>query len=149
MALCCDYRVALANTTMGLNEVAIGLSVPRFWARLLVRTATVRSEAEDMLLRGTMISAQSAKRIGLLDRVLEGNPSKLISAALRSAKTFSVTEAQGRAGTKLAIREVFADEWESYANEEAQGAWEMLSEQRVIQSLGSLISRLSTRKAKM
>lgn len=103
-----------------------------------------------MLLRGTMISAQSAKRLGLIDQLLQGNSIKLIGAAFRLAETSShLTEAPGRAATKLAIRGAFADEWESYANEEARSAWESLSEPTVVHTLGSLISRLSTRKAKM
>lgn len=36
MALACDLRVASDNCTMGLNEVALGIPVPDYWAQLMV-----------------------------------------------------------------------------------------------------------------
>ena len=36
VALCCDYRVQSESGTFGLNEVALGIPVPKFWAQRFV-----------------------------------------------------------------------------------------------------------------
>jgi Delta3-Delta2-enoyl-CoA isomerase len=33
--MCCDFRVASESVVMGLNEVAIGISVPLMWTKLM------------------------------------------------------------------------------------------------------------------
>jgi 3,2-trans-enoyl-CoA isomerase len=35
LALACDFRVASEDTKMGLNEVALGISVPPYWVKLM------------------------------------------------------------------------------------------------------------------
>ncbi|CAN8074320.1 unnamed protein product [Agarophyton chilense] len=150
LSLCCDYRVALENTRIGLNEVAIGLTVPKYYALLLLNLCTVRSEAELLLSRGQMIDARKAKRLGLVDDVLAGNSKQLISFALSTAENFSDERgASGRAGTKIEIRRQFADDWEGYANEEAQKGWVRLCEPDVVKSLGSVLSKLKTHRARI
>ncbi|KAJ3036681.1 dodecenoyl-CoA isomerase, partial [Rhizophlyctis rosea] len=37
LAMCCDVRVGTEDVTMGLNEVALGISVPVVWTKLLAR----------------------------------------------------------------------------------------------------------------
>jgi enoyl-CoA hydratase/carnithine racemase len=31
LALCCDYRIQSEKGTLGLNEVALGIPVPKYW----------------------------------------------------------------------------------------------------------------------
>ena len=38
IALCCDHRIMTAQGYIGLNEVAIGISVPEMWCNLMGRT---------------------------------------------------------------------------------------------------------------
>lgn len=38
MALCCDVRIMTEAGHIGLNEVALGIPVPDFWAQNMVRT---------------------------------------------------------------------------------------------------------------
>ncbi|KAI0562332.1 ClpP/crotonase-like protein [Gracilaria domingensis] len=118
---------------MGLNEVAL-----------------VRSEGERMISKGTMVKANQAKRLGLIDDVVNGDSKQLIHSALRVASKFSDRrEAPGRAATKLETRIQFANEWENYASEEAQKGWDRLCDADVVKSLSNVISRLSARKAKI
>lgn len=35
LAMCCDFRVASESVVMGLNEVALGISVPFMWTKLM------------------------------------------------------------------------------------------------------------------
>lgn len=31
MAMCCDHRVMTVNGSIGLNEVQLGIAVPKYW----------------------------------------------------------------------------------------------------------------------
>ncbi len=44
-ALCCDYRIMsndVPGATIGLNEVALGISVPRYWIQSVSHSASSR-----------------------------------------------------------------------------------------------------------
>jgi len=49
----------------------------------------------------------------------------------------------GRVATKLALRGQFADTWNGYAAEEAEGGWTGLSSPAVMAALGGVLARLS------
>merc|ERR1719215_1394363 len=49
LALCCDYRVITKDGSMGLNEVQLGIPVPKFWIELFANTVGHRL-AEKLLL---------------------------------------------------------------------------------------------------
>ena len=36
LAMCCDFRIVTQDASMGLNEVAIGLSVPGNWIKVMI-----------------------------------------------------------------------------------------------------------------
>lgn len=152
MSLCCDYRIALKNTVMGLNEVAIGLTVPRYWGRLLLLTISKRAKGEEMLANGKMIRADEAQALGLVNEVVEeGGPAELHEQAVLLAEKWArQKETSGRADTKLSVRELFADEWSGYAIDEARRSWIKLSEPPVINTLGAIMKQLSSKtNAKM
>lgn len=71
IALFCDYRVmARGAYRIGLNEVQVGLAVPEcIQAGLRRLVGTYR--AERMLVAGTMLDAQAAHAIGLVDEVVD------------------------------------------------------------------------------
>lgn len=152
MSLCCDYRVALKDTMMGLNEVAIGLAVPRFWGRLLLLTVSKRARGEEMLANGKMIKADEAQNLGLVNKiVMEGGPAELHNMALVIAEKWAKQkETHGRVDTKLSVREAFANAWRDHAFAEAERSWNMLSDAPVILTLGTIMQQLSKRaNAKM
>lgn len=148
MSLCCDYRIALENTVMGLNEVAIGLAVPRYWGRLLLLTISTRARGEEILANGKMITADEAQSLGLVNKIVEeGGLTELHHKALLVAEAWAKQkETYGRAETKLSVRGSFADAWSDYGIAEAERSWKMLSEPPVIKILGTIMQQLS-RKA--
>lgn len=151
ISLCCDYRLALEDTSIGLNEVAIGLAVPKYWGLLLLRTVSKRSTGESMLASGTMISAGEALHIGLVDHVVSGDRSELLDAAMSRSQAYAKLKmAKGRADTKTHVREDFSKAWRDFAEAEAKQAWLELSEEQVKKTLGSIMKQLSQRaNAKM
>ncbi|MBW8823595.1 MAG: enoyl-CoA hydratase/isomerase family protein [Xanthomonadales bacterium] len=69
LALCCDHRVMASGPfQIGLNETQVGLAVPEGIQRLL-RRAVGRHRAEQMLMRGALVDAETALAIGLVDEL--------------------------------------------------------------------------------
>lgn len=67
LALCCDHRVMASGPfRIGLNETQVGLAVPEGIQRLL-RRAVGRHRAEQLLMRGELVDADTALAIGLVD----------------------------------------------------------------------------------
>lgn len=151
--MCCDYRIALLNTFIGLNEVAIGLAVPKFWALLFVMTVSSRARAEELLASGCMVGSEEAQRIGLINKIVrEGGRDQLESHALNLAPKWVQTEQQAlcRADTKLSLRRQFAEEWRDFALDEARKTWGQLSGANTIRALDDTMKKLNSRKqAKM
>lgn len=88
MSLCCDYRIATKNAIVGLNEIAIGLAVLKFWTQLFVSTVFNRVRVEELLASGHIVSGEEAQRLGLVNRaVREGGRAELESPALDLATT--------------------------------------------------------------
>lgn len=69
LALCCDYRVmTAASGSIGLNEVALGISVPKFWGQLMQRVVGVGA-ADKLLQFALLIDPGRARALGLVDEV--------------------------------------------------------------------------------
>jgi enoyl-CoA hydratase/carnithine racemase len=77
LALCCDYRVMARSAdparpyALGLNEVQVGLVAPEGIQRLLRRTVG-QHHAERLLVAGTLLPAEQAEKIGLVDELVDG-----------------------------------------------------------------------------
>lgn len=81
-ALACHYRCALSSAQVGLPEVKLGLLPGAGGTQRVPRLTGVKA-ALDLMTTGTPITAPQALRMGLIDKVVEGD---LLSAALDFAK---------------------------------------------------------------
>ncbi|MFL6592546.1 MAG: enoyl-CoA hydratase/isomerase family protein [Luteimonas sp.] len=76
LALCCDYRImarapdAEKSFQIGLNETQVGLAPPEGILQLLGRVVGAQ-RAERMLVSGTLVGAERALEIGLVDELLD------------------------------------------------------------------------------
>lgn len=70
IAMCCDIRVCSANAKFGLPEINIGM-IPGWGGTLRLPRLIGESRAKNMILRGKMISAQTAQDYGLISEVYE------------------------------------------------------------------------------
>ena len=69
LSLCCDYRIMTEGVGyIGLNEVALGIHVPKYWGRLMERTIG-SGPAGRLLQFATLLSSEDAKQIGLVDEL--------------------------------------------------------------------------------
>jgi enoyl-CoA hydratase len=70
LALSCTFRVASANAKMGFPEVGLGI-IPAFGGtQRLVRTVG-HAKAAELILCRSIINAEEAQRIGLVNQVVE------------------------------------------------------------------------------
>jgi Delta3-Delta2-enoyl-CoA isomerase len=66
LSLCCDYRIMTENGYIGLNEVALGISVPKFWGQLMEKTIG-SGKAQKILQFATLLKSKDAYEAGLVD----------------------------------------------------------------------------------
>lgn len=87
LAIQCDYRVmADGDFKIGLNEVQVGLPLPKVIHSVLARVVGARN-AELLGTRGLLVSAGEAHRIGLVDELVA--PEGVIERACEVARDFT------------------------------------------------------------
>ena len=102
LALACTLRIATRNAKMGLPEIKLGL-IPGYGGTQRLPRAVGEGRAMDMILTGRTIDAEEAHRIGLVQRVVEGEALAQGVAYARELVGFSLPvlgfarEAVGRA----------------------------------------------------
>ncbi|PNH09389.1 Enoyl-CoA delta isomerase 1, mitochondrial [Tetrabaena socialis] len=142
ISLCSDFRIMTPEGSMGLNEVQLGIPVPKFWGLLMGRVMGPKA-AEDILLTGRMVLADEAKRVGLVDAVVPAE--QLLAVALATAVQACKQPAAARAATKLLLREDFCTAWEAYFPTEPSFGWRFLSSPSTIAVLEGAMRRLSSK----
>ena len=80
LALCCDYRIITETGSMGLNEVALGISVPKFWGMLMQRVVGIGA-AEKLLQFAVMVTPGEAKELGMVDDIVPKHKLQLAAEA--------------------------------------------------------------------
>ena len=76
LSLCCDYRVMARSPdpqkpyAIGMNETQVGLAVPD-GAQQLMRRVVGQHRAERLLVAGSMVPADEALRIGLVEELAD------------------------------------------------------------------------------
>ena len=72
LALACTLRIATRSAKMGLPEIKLGL-IPGYGGTQRLPRAVGEGRAMDMILTGRTIDAEEAYRIGLVQRLVEGD----------------------------------------------------------------------------
>jgi 3,2-trans-enoyl-CoA isomerase len=146
IALCCDHRLMTPDGHIGLNEVLLGIPVPKFWAQLMEKRIGNRA-AEPLLLSGRFLSPQQAKEVGLVDELVPKE--QLLGAAEQLAAQLVKLPGHARAATKLSMRGDYAQAWYQYALAEPEGAWRFLNQPATLKTLGGVLQRLSKNSSKL
>lgn len=103
LLLSADVRVgASGDFKLGLNEVAIGLTVPWFGIAL-ARHRLAAPFADRCLVTGALLDPQEAQAAGFLDRVVA--PERVLEEAHAAARALAAVDRAAHAATKLRIRE--------------------------------------------
>lgn len=85
LAMACTFRLGTAAAKFGLPEVKLAL-VPGYGGTQRLPRLVGLAAALEMLMTGRTVAAEEALRIGLLHRIVEGDP---LDAAVQYARAFS------------------------------------------------------------
>lgn len=85
LALACTFRIATPNARLGLPEIKLGL-IPGYGGTQRLPRLVGEGRAMDMVMTGRMVDAEEALQIGLINRVVEGDP---VQAGIAYAREFS------------------------------------------------------------
>jgi enoyl-CoA hydratase len=120
LLLSADHRIgADGDGRIGLNEVAIGLTLPWF-AIEIARHRLPRPAFDRCTVTGVLLGPQEACAVGFLDEVVGAD--QLHEAALTAARRLATIDAAAHAATKLRIRrEVLAGIEDGIARLEGDG----------------------------
>jgi enoyl-CoA hydratase len=102
LLLSVDSRVgAGGDFKIGLNEVAIGMTVPWFGIEL-ARHRLTKAAFQRCLTTGVVLGPDDARAAGFLDRVVDADP---LAAALEEARALTGIDANAHRATKQRIRQ--------------------------------------------
>jgi enoyl-CoA hydratase len=120
LLLSADYRVGAAGDgRIGLNEVAIGLTIPWF-AIEIARHRLARPDFDRCTVTGVLLDPEAARAASFLDEVVA--PEQLDEAARAAARQLAALDPAAHAATKLRIRrEVLAGLEDGIARLEGDG----------------------------
>ena len=85
LASACTFRVATPNAKMGLPEIKLGL-IPGYGGTQRLPRLIGEGRALELIMTGRTVDAEEAERIGLVSRILEGDP---LEAGMAFAREFS------------------------------------------------------------
>jgi enoyl-CoA hydratase len=85
LALACTFRLATRNAKMGLPEIKLGL-IPGYGGTQRLPRVVGEARALEMIMTGRTVGAEEAERIGLVNRLVEGDP---VAAGIAFAREFS------------------------------------------------------------
>lgn len=103
LLLAADVRIgASGEFAIGLNEVAIGMTMPWF-AIALARHRLTRPAYDRCAVTGALLTPEDARDAGFLDRVVA--PDDLPAAAAEAARALCGIDPAAHAATKLRVRE--------------------------------------------
>ena len=110
VALGCHYRVAVPGARVGLPEVNLGLLPGAGGTQRLPRLVGVE-KALDFIVQGTHVPAAEARRLGLLDELIEGD---LKTGAIAFARRVLAENRGVKRASALPVAPVAADFFANY-----------------------------------
>lgn len=75
LAMACHLRIAGENAAFGLPEVGLGI-IPGYGGTQRLTRLVGRARALEMILTGKQVKADEAKRVGLVNDVVDGDPAE-------------------------------------------------------------------------
>ena len=89
LALACTFRLATANARMGLPKIKLGL-IPGYGGTQRLPRVVGEARALEMIMTGRAVGPEEALRIGLVHRLVEGDPVEAGLAFAREITGYSL-----------------------------------------------------------
>ncbi|MEO8358486.1 MAG: enoyl-CoA hydratase/isomerase family protein [Vicinamibacteria bacterium] len=119
LALTADWRVAKKGSLVGLNEIKVGVPLPR-WAVMVLRTVTPAHAHAAVALLGRNFEGDAAVHAGLVHEVADAEAfdgtvqERLAEFAEKDPFAFGITKGYLRAGTVAAMRDQDAGQLDAF-----------------------------------
>ncbi|HEY1771961.1 MAG TPA: enoyl-CoA hydratase/isomerase family protein [Gammaproteobacteria bacterium] len=144
IAIFCDHRIAAQGKfKIGLNEVQVGLPVPRVILSAFIRLLGQR-QAERLAVRGALISPDEALACGLVDEVVA--PEEVVPKALDWCREMLKLPSSAMQATRKALRADYATLFDSLSattRDEMTAVWFAEETQT---ALKTLLAQLAAKK---
>ncbi|KAJ1941652.1 hypothetical protein EC988_006702 [Linderina pennispora] len=134
------------RSTIGLNEVAVGMSVPE-WLAARYRDLTSPRTAEKMLPLGRTLTAQQAKEAGLVDEVFE-TKEQMQTAIVSHIEAAAMFQPQAQADTYRSLRRAHLKLFDESFEADNAWCWAMVNNPATQQGLAEALSRLKSKPKK-
>jgi enoyl-CoA hydratase len=85
LALACTFRLATRNAKVGLPEIKLGL-IPGYGGTQRLPRVVGEARALEMIMTARTVDAEEAQRIGLVNRLIDGDA---LAAGIAFAREFS------------------------------------------------------------
>jgi enoyl-CoA hydratase len=89
LALACTFRLATRNARLGLPEIKLGL-IPGYGGTQRLPRLIGEARALELILTGRAVDAAEAERIGLVNRLIDGDPLEAGMAFARGITGYSL-----------------------------------------------------------
>lgn len=89
LAMACTFRIAARTARMGLPEVKLGL-IPGYGGTQRLPRLVGEARALEMIMTGRFVDADEALRIGLVNRLIDGDPMEVGLAFAREFTCYSL-----------------------------------------------------------
>ena len=89
LATACTFRLATQNAKMGLPEIKLGL-IPGYGGTQRLPRLVGEARALEIIMTGRTVEAEEAARIGLVNRLIDGDPLAAAVAFAREVSGFSL-----------------------------------------------------------
>ena len=144
LALFCDWRVmATGSWVIGLNEIEVGIPMPRTIVCALARLVGPR-RAEEMVVRGRLVNPEEALEMGLVDQLAP--PEEVVDEAVSWCAFVAARPRRTLQTTRRAVRgdliEAVARHWRS----DLDTAVEEWFQPEAQEALQALLSRLTKKR---
>jgi enoyl-CoA hydratase/carnithine racemase len=140
LALCCDWRVmAEGDFTIGLNEVRIGIPLPKIVAELVVRAVGPRI-GEALCVAGRLLDPTEALAVGFVDEVVALG--EVVSAARRWCENVVAAPPEALAATRALMRRDLVEAIRRHREEDVGRLVEQWFEPPLQMAMRDLVARL-------
>lgn len=89
LALACTFRLATRGAKLGLPEIKLGL-IPGYGGTQRLPRVVGEARALDIIMTGRTVEVEEAERIGLVHRLVDGDPVEAAVAFARGLSQFSL-----------------------------------------------------------